>query len=364
MKAFLFFICLSTAFQAFPKGKSVNDLIKFTPTSYEQLSGYIALLNDKTKQIKEVESDFKFNDSIDGIPGRGTSQIEDALYASLVFGEDKRAVMDGLYYFERCRLLNEAKRSSYAAGFAVLMNTAEKAFKVKGREIDEISIRAHFDHFKMNNEHGRQLAAAGYEEVIAIVARAYVLPSKSEKKALIGIAKEIATLSPVPIETTQAFSHMISVLVDNELQEKVYHIFQNGLIGKANIQNPPAKKNRHSGSIKPYTNWNVQYEKFQQECANEIKNKRLSADESKLFELMSIATGLYINTMAYNAMCEASNKDQNNPDKGKLDCGALLREFAESCEGNVHSCAYSLTKLCPKSGRKIDELLLEIRKFQ
>jgi hypothetical protein len=124
--------------------------ISFTPTSYEQLSGFIGQLNTKTSEIKVVESSFKFDDSIDGVKGKKTSNIESALYASLVFGENKTAVKDGIYYYKRC-ILNNKNGDSFASGLDVLCETAKSTFGVTNSEIDEIIVRAQYDHLLENN---------------------------------------------------------------------------------------------------------------------------------------------------------------------------------------------------------------------
>lgn len=204
--------------------------IKFTPTSYEQLSTYIGLLNTKTSEMKVAETDFKFDDSIDGKPGKGTSKIEDALYAAIVFGENKKAVMDGLYYYKRCILANESNRESYREGYRTLRNTAEMAFKVTDSEFDEISLKAHFDYFLEDNEYGKRLAENGLTDVVEIVTKEYVAGNEKTKqitrRILLNKAKEIASKVPMPTETARDFTNFIGVLVDNQLLEAVLIVFK------------------------------------------------------------------------------------------------------------------------------------------
>jgi hypothetical protein len=210
--------------------------ISFTPTSPEQLSGYIGLLNTKTSEIKVAESDFKFNDSVDGIKGRGTSKEENALYASIVFGENKTAVMDGIYYFKRCILNNKNNSGFYNKGFITLCNTATKAFGVTDEEINEISIRAHYDHFSESNTAAKKLIADGREDLIVTVARAYVTGSSQDKNEIVNKAIDLASQVPIPASTYKHFGLLASVLVDPELQKALLIILNKAKVGDGSFK--------------------------------------------------------------------------------------------------------------------------------
>jgi len=173
---------------------------------------------------------------VDGIKGRGTSKIESALYASIVFGENKTAVMDGIYYYERCILKNEKKGEYYQDGIVALIKTAKKAFGVTGIEIDEISIKARFDHLIENNPAAKKLSAEGREDLVAVVARAKVTKSNEDKNEIVNKAIDLASQVPIPASTYKNFGLLASVLVDPELQKALLIILNKAKVGDGSFK--------------------------------------------------------------------------------------------------------------------------------
>lgn len=100
---------------------------------------WVKLLNDKkfAGTIKEVEHDFKFNGGmVSNKASKG--QLEECLYATLVLGENKKAVIDELYYHDRSLSKNEKDSHDFLEGFVILSNIAQQSFGVINNELTGI----------------------------------------------------------------------------------------------------------------------------------------------------------------------------------------------------------------------------------
>jgi hypothetical protein len=194
--------------------KSVNRA-GFVPTCNQE---WVKQLNDKkfAGTIKEVEHDFKFNDGVDGKTG-SKSPLEECLYASLVFGENKKAVLDGLYYFQRCLLKNEKDSNEFLEGYVILSETAQQSFGVTKDELAGISIRANCDHWLENNEYAIKLKNDGHEDLVEVVARAYVTGKEEEKHNILEKHKGLVSQVPMPTETIKSYLYMVALLTDVNL---------------------------------------------------------------------------------------------------------------------------------------------------
>jgi hypothetical protein len=194
--------------------KSVNR-VGFVPTCNQE---WVKQLNDKkfAGTIKEVESSFGFDDGIDGIKGQ-RSKDENCLYASLVLGENKKAVLDGLYYFQRCLLKNEKDSNEFLEGYVILSETAQQSFGVTKDELAGISIRANCDHWLENNEYAIKLKNDGHEDLVEVVARAYVTGKEEEKHNILEKHKGLVSQVPMPTETIKSYLYMVALLTDVNL---------------------------------------------------------------------------------------------------------------------------------------------------
>lgn len=195
--------------------------ITFTPTSHDQLSEYVRLLAEKSAEMKVAEDDFKFDDAVDGIPGRGSSKDEDSLYAAIVFGENKTAVLDALYYYRKCIARNTTRGEHYLNGYMILVNTARKAFKVTDAEYHEVLTRAHFDHLIEHNADAQQLKTSGKQYLVETIARAYATRLKTDKDEVVRQVAEFARELPASAELIPAITKLIALFIDPHLQERV-----------------------------------------------------------------------------------------------------------------------------------------------
>lgn len=218
--------------------------IVFKPTPYQKIAHLQDQVVSKQKEIKQVEHDFKFDDSIDGIKGRGTSEIENALYISLIFGEDKVAVMDSYYYFFRCNLKGLPDGYGYAdskyfAGLIILLKTAESTYHVTENEIIQIHIRAFSDHWLENNEYGKKLRAASREDLVETVAIAHETRAKKDMNMILQKAIDLAermnadcpkqNANPncfAALDNYRQFSGLVLLLVNPKLQKSIRIILE------------------------------------------------------------------------------------------------------------------------------------------
>jgi hypothetical protein len=206
--------------------KSVNRA-GFVPTCNQE---WVKQLNDKkfAGTIKEVEHDFKFNDGVDGKTG-SKSPLEECLYASLVFGENKKAVLDGLYYFQRCLLKNEKDSNEFLEGYVILSETAQQSFGVTKDELAGISIRANCDHWLENKQCAIALKTDGREDLVEVVARAYVTGRDEDKQQILEETKKIVSQVPMPTEVYGNLLQLQGVLMDVALTKKMVEIIKKAI---------------------------------------------------------------------------------------------------------------------------------------
>lgn len=184
--------------------------ITFTPTSYSELRTDIQLLRTKSSEIKAVEQGFHIDENIDGRPG--LSRLEQCLYAVLVVRDDQKAVLDGIYYLERNRLLN-SERHEYSQSLTKLIDSAEKIYRVSDDQIKAAIVQAYTDHLLETNPNAKKLIAdlgqeKGKQYVMAI-AQCWYNPCLECRNEVLRLAKELVPdRPPFPSATYSALQQL------------------------------------------------------------------------------------------------------------------------------------------------------------
>lgn len=160
--------------------------ILFEPVSLANLSDWISQYPAKSKAIKEVEKDFQISSNTCGstIYGR---QINKALYSLLVIGEKGKDVENAIYYYQSCLLIVNQRHSD---GLDILIATGEKSFKISTSQIDEIKIRAYFDHLIKQDKNGQMLHRLKRDRAIELLLRHYIVDSKKYESEITDFASE------------------------------------------------------------------------------------------------------------------------------------------------------------------------------
>ena len=157
--------------------------ITFVPTSYADLKKDIDRLKDNKELVKKVEKGFKFDDGLDGIKGK-KSKCEEAFYASIVFGETKRAVLDAGYYLARSKEVNPEGYRYVDTAF-ILDEVSKVSFKTTGKERLNVAMKAHYDHLVINNKDGKALLKAGRGDLVELIVNTFEDDSKENFEKII-----------------------------------------------------------------------------------------------------------------------------------------------------------------------------------
>jgi hypothetical protein len=193
--------------------------ISYTPATSSQLQPAIEFLRKNTSYYKVIEDTYKFDEKLDGKDGK--SELEEFLYASMASsGKSKQASLDGYYFLQRCLLINN-NPSGYYRTESTLSDSIKTTHGISGLELEEVRIKAYYDHSLENNEYARKLLKEGREDLVECIARAYVTNSKNDKNIVLNKTKEIVSQVPIPTGTLKDFIRLTGLLVDVELSTAI-----------------------------------------------------------------------------------------------------------------------------------------------
>lgn len=208
--------------------------VSYTPATSSQLQPAIEFLRKNTSYYKVIEDTYKFDDKVDGKDGK--SELEEFLYASMASsGKSKQASLDGYYFLQRCLLVNNDPSNYYQAK-STLGDAIKVAHGITETELEEVRIKAYYDHLLENNKYAQILKKEGREDLVECIAKAYVTNAKNDKNIVLNKTKEIVSQVPIPTQTLRDFIRLTALLVDLELTTAIEKVV------KKAINNDPSYK--------------------------------------------------------------------------------------------------------------------------
>jgi hypothetical protein len=173
------------------------------------------------EKIENVNTNLGIDDGLDGKPG--ISYEEKLFYAAMVYAEDEKLVLDGIYYLTKI-LLNhgtgDKNGGQYRIGLNSLMKSAQSTMEISRSKINAAAVTARADHLIESNLNAKQLLKdLGKEKgtkYVEAIAQCWYDPSLEARKKVLELAKGLVPKKPpFPLATYSALCDLVEKPLDD-----------------------------------------------------------------------------------------------------------------------------------------------------
>jgi len=192
-------------------GLGALEIVRFTPTPNDVIDAKVKKLNPV--YVEFVEKNLKIDKGLDGNKS-DFSILEQRLYASIAFVENKKSVLDGIYFYKLNMLMSgDEYNSQYSSGYLKLMDLGKIKMGLTNEEIDGAILRAKTDYLLTHNPNAKQLLAdLGKErgtEYVEAIAECWYNPMMESREKVLMLAKKLAKQVPFPGDTYEKFHNLV-----------------------------------------------------------------------------------------------------------------------------------------------------------